>query len=181
MTYAIIEDLYRVPENGKAELVHGELMCMPATGAMPNYAGGEIFHSLRSHTRMTKRGRVTTDNAGFLVNLPNRQSFSPDAAYYVGPDPGMKFFQGAPVFAAEVRSENDYGPAMERAIAEKIADYFVAGTEVVWDVDLLGPDVVKVYRAPDPDAPTIYRRGDVAEAEPAVRGWTMPVDDLPLP
>jgi hypothetical protein len=24
----------------------------------------------------------------------------------------------------------------------------------------------------------VYRKGDVAEAEPAVRGWTMPVDDL---
>jgi hypothetical protein len=29
-----------------------------------------------------------------------------------------------------------------------------------------------------PGAPTVYRRGDVAEAEPAVPGWTMPVDDL---
>lgn len=178
-TRATVEDLYRVPEDGKAELVKGELVLMPATGAMPNFAGGEIFLSLRSYTRLTKRGRATTDNAGFLVNLPNRQSFSPDAAYYIGPDPGMRFFQGAPLFAAEVRSEHDYGPAMERAIAEKIADYFAAGTLVVWDVDLLGPDVVKVYRTPDPDRPAaVFRRGDSAEAEPAVPGWTMPVDDL---
>jgi len=26
--------------------------------------------------------------------------------------------------------------------------------------------------------PTVYRRGQIAEAEPAVPGWTMPVDDL---
>jgi hypothetical protein len=38
--------------------------------------------------------------------------------------------------------------------------------------------VVKVYRYTDPDNPTIYRRGEVAEAEPAVPGWTMPVDEL---
>jgi Uma2 family endonuclease len=90
----------------------------------------------------------------------------------------MKFFEGAPVFAAEVRSESDYGAQAERAIARKRADYFAAGTLVVWDVDLLSNDVVKVYRASDPDHPTIYRRGEVAEAEPAVPGWSMPVDDL---
>ena len=52
------------------------------------------------------------------------------------------------------------------------------GTLVVWDVDLLGIDVIKAYRATDPDNPTIYRRGEVADAAPAVPGWRMPVDDL---
>ena len=90
----------------------------------------------------------------------------------------MRFFNGAPVFAAEVRSEDDYGPAAERAMAAKRADYFAAGTLVVWDVDLLNEDVVRVYRSSDPENPTRYRRGDLAEAEPAVPGWQMPVDDL---
>ena len=49
---------------------------------------------------------------------------------------------------------------------------------MVWDVDLLSAEVVKVYRANDPDHPTIYRRGDITEAEPAVPGWRMPLDDL---
>jgi Uma2 family endonuclease len=118
------------------------------------------------------------DNKGFRVNLPHRESFSPDAAFYLGTPSGMKFFEGAPVFAVEVRSENDYGPEAERKMADKRADYFAAGTLVIWDVNLLGDDVIKVYRASDPDHPTIYRRGDIAEAEPAVPGWRMPVDDL---
>ena len=90
----------------------------------------------------------------------------------------MRFPEGAPIFAVEVRSENDYGPAAERAMQAKRADYFACGTLVVWDVDLLSTDVIKVYRASDPDHPTIYRRGDTAEAEPAAPGWRMPVDDL---
>jgi Uma2 family endonuclease len=77
-----------------------------------------------------------------------------------------------------VRSEGDYGPKAERAMAEKRADYFAAGTLVVWDVDLLGEAVVRVYRKDAPERPTIYRRGEVAEAEPALPGWRMPVDDL---
>ena len=151
---------------------------MSPTGFAPSFAAGEIFASLREFSRRTKLGRALTDNAGFIVNLPNRKSFSPDAAFYTGPPSGMKFFEGAPVFAVEVRSENDYGPKAERKIAQKRADYFAAGTLVMWDVDLIGRDTIKVYRASDPDNPTVYRRGDLAEAEPAVPGWTMPVDDL---
>ena len=112
------------------------------------------------------------------MGLPHRESFSPDAAFYVGRAAGMKFFEGAPAFAAEVRSEHDYGPKAERDVAQKIADYFAAGTLAVWDVDLLGPGAIKVYRAGDSQKPAVYRRGEVAEAEPAVPGWRMPVDDL---
>jgi Putative restriction endonuclease len=71
----------------------------------------------------------------------------------------MNFLDGAPEFAVEVRSEGDYGPAAERPMSEKRTDYFEAGTKVVWDVDLKGPDTVRVFRASDPDHPTVYRRG----------------------
>ncbi len=91
----------------------------------------------------------------------------------------MRFSQGAPVFAVEVRSEGDYGLAAEREMSTKRADYFAAGTLVVWDVDLLAEEVVRVYRDGDAEHPAaVYRRGQTAEAEPAVPGWAMPVDDL---
>ena len=90
----------------------------------------------------------------------------------------MKFYKSAPVFAVEVRSDGDYGPRAERQMAKKRADYFAAGTLVVWDVDLLSDNVVRVFRSTDRAKPTIYRRGEIAEAEPSVPGWTMPVDDL---
>ena len=93
------------------------------------------------------------------MNLPNRKSFSPDAAFYVGPPPGPGFLEGAPIFAVEVRSEIDYGEGPEREMAAKRRDYFAAGTLVVWDVDVLKSETVRVYRASDPDKPTIYRRG----------------------
>jgi len=115
---------------------------------------------------------------GFIVNLPNRRSFSPDAAFYTGPRTGGKFLEGAPVFAVEIRSKDDYGPRAEQAIALKRADYFTAGTLVVWDFDVLRDGVVRVYRSTDPASPTVYGRGQSAEAEPAVPGWSMLVDDF---
>ena len=173
---ATIEDLLKVEQ--KAEIVNGEIILMSPTGDLPNYAAGEIFSSLREYSKRRKHGRAVTDNAGFVVNLPHRKSFSPDASFYVGRRSGMKFFRGAPVFAVEVRSEGDYGPSAEREMAAKRADYFAAGTLVVWDVDLLSEDVVRVYRATDTANPTLYRRGEIAEAEPAVPGWTIPVNEL---
>jgi Uma2 family endonuclease len=150
---------------------------MSPTGGAPNYAALEIAISLRAYAKRTKAGYAVGDNAAFKVNLPNRKSFSPDAAFYTG-EITMKFFEGAPVFAVEVRSEGDYGPKAERAMAQKRAEYFAAGTQVVWDVDLLSDGVVRVYRATEPEQPRIYHRGETAEAEPAVPGWTMAVDDM---
>jgi len=177
-TEATIEDLYYVPENGKAEIVNGEVVLMSPTGKKPSRAAFKISLRLYEYELSAGSGIAVSDNAGFKVNLPNRKSFSPDAAFYLGKDPGMKFFEHAPVFAVEVRSENDYGAAAEREIKEKIADYFAAGTLVVWDVDLLGEDVVRAYRAHNPDRPDIYRRGELANAEPALPEWAMAVDDL---
>jgi Uma2 family endonuclease len=173
---ATIEDLYKV--EGKAELVNGEIVHMSPTGADPHYAAWDIANSLRAYGVATQNGYAVSDNTAFVVDLPHRKSFSPDAAFYVGAYPAMKFFHGAPVFAVEVRSEGDYGPRAEREMAMKRADYFAAGTLVVWDVDLLSENVVRVYRASDPKRATIYRRGEIAEAEPAVPGWTFAVDDL---
>jgi Uma2 family endonuclease len=175
---ANIDDLARVADHGKAELIDGEIVPMSPTGFLPNYVAGEIYASLRDYARRTRSGYAIGDNAGFIVDLPHRTSFSPDAAFYTGKSTGMRFLEGAPVFAVEVRSEHDYGRAAEREMAEKRADYFAAGTLVVWDVDILSDEIIRVYRADTPTVPTVYRRGDQAEAEPAVPGWSIAVDDL---
>lgn len=174
---ATLENLYYV--DSKEELVHGEIRNLPTMGRMPAYAAGEISVSLRNfiHHAMLP-GMAVGANAGFEAHLPHRGSFSPDAAYYEGPDSGIRFFPIAPLFVAEVRSENDYGPLVEQEMADKRADYFAAGTEVVWDVDLQGDMTVWAYHASNPENPIPYRRGEDATAEPAVPGWSMPVDDL---
>jgi Uma2 family endonuclease len=175
---ATIEDLYHVYEDGKAEIVDGELVLMSPTGDLPGSAALEIAASLRAFARRTKLGRAYGDNVGFVVSLPNRKSFSPDAAFYIGQRTRGKFLEGAPIFAVEVRSEGDYGRRAEGAMSKKRADYFAAGTLVVWDVDVLVEGVVRCYRFDNPDNPTVFHRGEIADCEPALRGWSMPVEDL---
>lgn len=174
---ATLDDLYRTPE--KAELIGGRIVRFMATGHRPNRVAGRIFRSLDDYADTAHRGTAYTDNIGFAVpELPSgRESFSPDASYYDGPLPAnlMRFIEGPPTFGAEVRSENDYGAAAEADMADKRADYFAAGTQVVWDVDPLA-ECIHVYRASDPGQPTSYHRGQIAEAEPAVPGWRVAVD-----
>ena len=93
----------------------------------------------------------------------------------------MGFLPQPPVFAAEVRSENDYGSAAERAMSAKRADYFAAGTLVVRDVDLQNEGVVAKYSAQTPSAPQLFRRGESADAGEAVPGWGLSADDLFAP
>jgi Uma2 family endonuclease len=107
---------------------------MSPTGGVPGRASGEIYVSLREYERRMRNGYAFPDNVGFIVNLPNRRSFSPAGAFYIGKLKGGQFLDGAPVFAAEVRNEGDYGIKAEREMAAKRADYFAAGARVVWDI-----------------------------------------------
>ena len=174
-TDELMDQLMKI--EGKAEIVGGKIQQQMPTGEEPSLASGEIFVSLHLYARRIGRGRAVPDNATFRVDLPNRQSFSPDAAYMTQERSGsMGAIYGAPLFAVEVRSENDYGPSAERAIAAKIADYFAAGTRAVWDVDLLSENVVTLHQ-PDIEA-QVFRRGDVADAGDALLDWTMNVDEI---
>jgi Uma2 family endonuclease len=174
---ATLDDLYRYP--GKAELIAGRIVPHMATGRFPNRVAGRICRSLDDYADQTGKGEAYTDTMGFAVpELPSgRESISPDASYYSGPfsPDRMRFVEGAPTLAVEVRSENDYGPSAEAEIAAKRADYFLAGTTVVWDVDPVA-ETVNVYRTDAPDAATAYRKGEEANAEPAVPGWRGAVD-----
>jgi Uma2 family endonuclease len=175
-TDVTIEDLYLVRD--KAEIVDGELVLLGPAGDLPSTAAFEIAVSLRAFARRTKLGRAYTDNAAFVVDLPNRKSFSPDAAFYIGPRSIGKFLQGAPLFAVEVRNEDDYGLNAETKIARKRSDYFAAATQVVWDVDVLRDRVIRSYLAVNPNAVKVFHCGDLADAGPVLPGWSMSVDDL---
>lgn len=173
---ATLEDLYRT--EGKAELIGGRVVTFMASGHQPSRVAFRIARSLDDYVVAQGKGVAHSDGVGYAVPelLSGRESFSPDASYYDGPLPPnpMRFIEGPPTFAVEVRSENDYTPAAEADMAAKRADYFAAGTRVVWDVDPLAR-VVRVYRA-GAAQPETFGAGATADAEPAVPGWRVAVD-----
>jgi Uma2 family endonuclease len=176
-TRATLDDLARTP--GKAELIGGRIVHLKGTGFRPSLVAANIYRSLYEHQLATGRGFAFTDNLSYAVPelISGRESFSPDASYYSGPPPAdeMDFIQGPPTLAVEVRSKTDFGDAAEAAIAARRADYFEAGTAIVWDVDSRAR-VVRAYRHDAPDRPTVFGPGQEADAEPAVPGWRIAVD-----
>lgn len=177
---ATFDDLMKF--DGKAELIHGSIVPIMPTGYLPGKVARKIMRSLEDLAIVMGRGEPIADNVGFTFSSPlpsGRESLSPDASYYLGalPTNPMRYISGFPVFAVEVRSDSDYGPKRDREYEVKRKDYFFAGTEVVWDVDPVG-ETVTVFRATDPTVPVVFRRGDAAEAEPALPGWRLNVDDL---
>ena len=160
---ATLDDLYRT--EGKAELIGGRIVPLMATGRRPNRVASRIFRSLDDYATAQGVGEAYTDNMGFAIpELPSgRESFSPDASYFSGPFPpnDMRFVEGPPTLAVEVRSEGDYTPSAEVEIVAKRAEYFAAGTLVVWDVDPVA-DTIACYRASHDRArdfpPRRYRR-----------------------
>ncbi|QEH38866.1 hypothetical protein OJF2_74760 [Aquisphaera giovannonii] len=173
---ATLENLAR--HEGNAELIAGGIVALSPMGRKPGRVASRIFRSLDDHAEATGRGEAYADNTGFAVPplASGRQSFAPDASYFLGPFPAdeMRFLEGAPAFAVEVRSESDYGAAAEEALAAKRSDYFEAGTAIVWDVDPIRERVSK-HRPEAPGRPTVFARGQEADAEPAVTGWRMAV------
>ncbi len=173
---ASVDDLSRLQD--KAELIDGRIVPLMPTGRRPNRIAGNIYVSLRRHEPRLGAGEAYTDNVGFVVpELPSgRESFSPDASYFLGPFPDrpMRFLQGPPTFAVEVRREGHSGPAAEREMAARRADYLEAGTLVVWDVD---PDS-RVIRCHRPGSAEVFGPGAIADAEPAVPGWRVAVDEV---
>lgn len=179
-TPATLDDLMKV--DGKAELINGRIILIMPTGFWPGAIARRITRSLEDYSASVGHGVPVADNVGYGFDPPlpsGRGSFSPDSSYYTGPLPPkhMRYIDGFPVFAVEVRSENDHGPAADRRCEDKRKDYFYAGTQVVWDVDPVA-ETVTVYRQPDPTTPVMFRRGDVADAEPAVPGWRLKADDI---
>jgi Uma2 family endonuclease len=176
---ATIDDVYRV--EGQAELVGGRIVRFPSMGYRPASVLGKILRSLFRHVDASGFGEVFTSTLAYAIPrlASGRESFSPDASYYAGPLPTnpMRFIDRAPTFAVEVRSENDDGPRAEAEIAAKRADYFEAGTLVVWDVDPVANRIQK-FTAKSPDQPEVFSLGQEADAEPAVAGWRVAVDGI---
>jgi Uma2 family endonuclease len=174
-----MEDLYR--EEGRAELIGGKIVRLGPSGHFPSEVAGNILVSLRSHEKAGHPGKAYISKLAYVVPKlsSGRESFSPSVSFHLGPRPAnpMNFIDGAPTFAVEVRDELDYTVAAEADMAAKRADYFNAGTIVVWDVDPVA-EAVSIYRADAPTQSVIFRSGDVADAEPAVPGWRMAVDEM---
>jgi len=123
-------------ENVKAELVRGELRVNPPGGGPHGCAGSNLIAMLIAHVGSRGLGRVFGDGVGYqLLQLP-RTVRVPDASFVradqLPPEGiGAGLFKFAPAIAIEVLSPSETASELQ----EKLEDYRVAGTDLVWVAD----------------------------------------------
>src|SRR5687768_15935087 len=59
--HAVVEQLYRVPDAAKAEIIDGKIVPMSPAGGLHGYAAGVVFASLLEYGRRTGNGVALPD------------------------------------------------------------------------------------------------------------------------
>jgi Uma2 family endonuclease len=155
------EDLEKMPNNQRRELVKGELRVMAPSGFDHGAIIDNLHFLLSRHVREQKLGRVLGAETGFkLASNPDTvrgADISFVEASRIPPTGRPKgFWSGAPDLAVEVLSPGDTINEAE----EKVDDYLNGGCRMVWVVNPRRRTVT-IYRPNS--APAIV--GDTQELE----------------
>lgn len=166
---------YPTPE-GKAELVRGEVRVTPPAGGPHGTAGGNIILSLGNYVKQHALGRVFPDGVGYeLLRLPHTVRV-PDASFVradrlpsEGIGPGL--LKLAPDLAIEVLSPSETASELQ----EKLDDYSLSGTPLVWVIDPVRRTVMIVAA----DAPVRWLDDDdTLDGGRVVPGFSCPVSEI---
>jgi Uma2 family endonuclease len=162
--------------DAKAELVRGELRVTPPPGGPHGVATYNLVFMLGDYVRQQRLGRVFGDGIGYeLLRLPHTVRV-PDASFVradrlppEGVHPGLLKF--APDLAVEVLSPSETASDLE----EKLDDYTVSGTPLIWVIDPVRRTVMIVAA----DAPVRWlREGDTLDGGSVIRGFSCAVADI---
>ena len=164
-----------LPE-GKSELVRGEVRMTPPPGAPHGRAATNLIVLLSNYTRQHGLGAVFGESCGYeLARFPHTVR-APDASFVRaerlpadGVQPGP--FKFAPDLAIEVLSPSTRASDLE----EKLHDYTVAGTSLVWIVDPIRRTIMTIAS----DAPVRWlSEGDTLDGGTVIPGFACPVAEV---
>jgi Uma2 family endonuclease len=171
---ATAKDLLRLAgEDGRFELVEGEIVNMGASGARHGGIGVRLVRRLGNWVEEHQLGEVYTPDTGFEIGENVR---IPDVAFVSAariPDTGepIGFWPFAPDLAVGVISPHD---VYDRVLM-KTAEYFAAGVRQVWVISA-EMRTVSVYRSPT--VVQIFDEEDELEADDLFPGFRCRVSDL---
>lgn len=149
MLLTVEEFLMRPTTEVKEELVRGELRVSPPPGAPHGVAGGNLLMLLFAHVVPRKLGRVFGDGFGYqLVQIPHTVRI-PDTSFVRADrwpaEVGRGLIKFAPDLAIEILSPSETASDLQ----EKIDDYQLSGTTLLWVLDPVRRSVTVVaHNAP---------------------------------
>jgi Uma2 family endonuclease len=170
------EDLWRLPNNQRRELVKGELRTMAPAGFEHGAVIDNLQFRLSSHVRQHRLGIVLGAETGFLLRRNPDTVRGADIAFVATnrlPASGLPtgYFHGAPDLAVEVVSPNDTSAEVE----DKVDEYLAAGAKLVWVVNPRRKTVT-VYRPQTPLA--LLGETDTLTDEDVVPGFRCSIAEI---
>jgi Uma2 family endonuclease len=138
----------QLPENRDRwfELVRGEVIELPPPMKVHGRVCANVAFDLESYVRQRRKGYVTTNDAGVILQRTPDTVRGPDVALYEDAarfdDLHPKYGETPPRLAVEVLSPSDRAQLVTR----KITDYLAHGVDLIWLID------------PEDHSVTVYRR-----------------------
>ena len=171
------EELFELPDDGgRIELVKGEIIRSSPTGAEHGVVTARIGHLIQEFALAHDLGVCCGAETGFILQRNPDVVRAPDAAFVASgriPETGVPagYWPFAPDLAVEVVSPSD----RLADVHVKIAEYFAAGTRLVW---LVEPEtrMVHVYRSPQ--NVEVLGTGDDLQGADVLPGFLCPVQRL---
>jgi Uma2 family endonuclease len=163
------------PPHKSTELVRGVMVVRELPGARHGYVAQSLAWRIGQHVHERHLGYVFAAETGFKIFSNPDTVRAPDVSFVrahrlTGPLPAG-YLDIAPDLVVEVLSPSD----RKRKVAEKVADWLEAGTELVWVID---PEkrAAEVHR---PNAPTlVLQHTSVLSAEAILPNFSCPLPEI---
>ena len=170
------EELLALGPDFHGELVRGRLIEMAPASWGHGISGSSALLIIGGFVRDNILGRVFTAETGFTLTRDPDTVRAPDVAFVSNAripqtEDRSGFFEGPPDLAVEIVSPSN----TFSELSEKVDDYFVAGTKLVWIIDA-GRRTITVYTSQD--RPVVLREADTLSGEDVLPGFTIVVSQF---
>ncbi len=170
------EELYKMGDLGRTELVRGEIVRMSPTGYPHADYEGNFYAALRDFVRRRKLGRVFVGEVGIYTHHDPDTVRAADVAYVsrqrMAQAKSKSYLDVAPELIVEIMSPDDAWSE----IMEKLDEYFSAGVKAVWVAD---PRKRQVYVYRSVTQVVRYTEGEtITGGDDILPGFTIEVAEL---
>jgi Uma2 family endonuclease len=168
-------ELLKMGDIGRCELIHGELIMMSPAGAEHGVVALRIGAALVQFVDKNELGAVFGAETGFKIDVNPDTVRAPDASFVrksrLGTRITKKFFDGPPDLAVEVVSPDD----SRREVNDKANMWLARGALTVWIAD---PKTMTVSILRVGQKPQVLGRGKTIRDEPLLPGFELSVDSI---
>lgn len=169
------KELFQMPDLGRCELIRGEIITMPLSGALHGRYIVILERWLGNHVAEHNLGMTFGAETGFILGRNPDTVRAPDVAFMVTervPNPlPAGFFPGPPDLAVEVLSPSDRAGEVNA----KTRGWLAAGCREVWIVDPK-TQTITLHRAEG--SITQLASADVLESPQLLPGFRKPLAEL---